>query len=142
MSHGGMDVITHTYTHLYVPGVYMVERCSLSAIHAEQRPCSQGACEVPTIDLRSHSRHWHGAGAEHAGGTPGGYMAGGRGVRKGEDALLRMCTYGVGGTFSVCCLFWGEFGWSFFLIHVWKKVKFSIKAFFVCSFCKHLMVIG
>lgn len=69
-------------------------------------------------------------------------MAGGRGVRKGEDALLRMCTYGVWGTFSVCCLFWGEFGGSFFLIHVWKKVKFSIKAFFVCSFCKHLMVIG
>lgn len=38
----------------------------------------------------------------------------------------------------------GKFGEGLFLLNscLGKKVEFSIKAFFVCSFCKHLMVIG
>lgn len=50
----------------------------------------------------------------------------------------------VGGDF-LCYLAWGVVwgGYFFkFMSEKKKKVKFSIKAFFVCSFCKHLMVIG
>lgn len=110
-----------------------IHTCCMYAVCAIHEGWVQGA----------HPRCQHGAGAQHAGGTPGGHAAAG-----GAGSIrVRTCFSTPGWGDFLHLFFWGAFGWASIFnfkscLEKKKKVKFSIKAFFVCSFCKHLMVIG
>lgn len=122
------------YLYLHTP-IHTCCMYAVCAIHVEQKRGGAGC--PPTLPTRG----WSPACRGDTGGHREGTQQRGCRVHQGEDVLLRTR---AGGLFP--CVFPGGIwvGASIFNFKscLEKKVKFSIKAFFVCSFCKHLMVIG
>lgn len=94
----GTDVSAGTHAHLYVPGRETECKC----LPRMARAVLTGAREVPPST-------WGPTRVTSMLGTPGG-----RGGWWSRDTLFPMCMYAVGGTFSVCSLFWGGPGGGVF----------------------------